>query len=120
MAKDKTKDAGLGTVFTCQSEDANSVYLAGNFNDWNPEATPMTRADSGTWQIALALEPGRYEYKCVVDGGWCCEPGRDDYAGCSDCVRDDSGVHCETCVANSFGTMNRVLEVAASRVGQAA
>lgn len=120
MARDKTKDAGLGTVFTCQSEDASSVYLAGTFNDWNPEATPMTRAEGGTWQITLALPPGHYEYKFVVDGGWCCEPGRDDCAGCSNCVRNDSGVQCATCVANSFGTMNRVLEVGAAGVGQAA
>jgi hypothetical protein len=88
------------TVFLCQAQDAQSVCLSGTFNDWDPNATSMKRQkNDGTWRAELELAPGRYEYKFVVDGVWCCEPGRDDTQGI------------EGCVPNPFGTMNRVVEV---------
>jgi 5'-AMP-activated protein kinase regulatory beta subunit len=86
--------------FFCSAPDAQSVFVAGTFNDWQPDATPMMRDDDGVWTAALALSPGRYEYKFVVDGQWCCEPG---------CEHEYRG--CPKCVPNEFGTMNRVLEV---------
>ncbi len=87
------------TRFSCQAEHANSVCLAGTFNDWNAQSTPM-RKNGGEWSADLELAPGRYEYKFVVDGQWCCEPGcEDEYRGCPKCV------------PNQFGTMNRLLEV---------
>jgi hypothetical protein len=48
----------------------------------------------------VALPPGRYEFKFVVDGAWCCEPG---------CEGPHHG--CPKCVPNSSGTMNRLIEV---------
>jgi 1,4-alpha-glucan branching enzyme len=35
--------------FTLHAPDAESVYLAGTFNDWKPDATPMVRDKNGTW-----------------------------------------------------------------------
>lgn len=84
----------------CRAPAAQTVCVAGTFNDWHPEATPMTRDDEGEWTVELDIPPGRYEFKFVVDGQWCCEPGR-----------DDANLECE-CVPNPFGTMNRVLDVA--------
>jgi len=74
--------------------------LAGTFNDWSTTATPLKRFGDGQWKVALQLLPGRYEFKFLVDGAWCCEPGCD-------------GPHdgCPNCVSNEFGTMNRVIEV---------
>ncbi|MEW5976334.1 MAG: glycogen-binding domain-containing protein [Acidobacteriota bacterium] len=86
-------------VFGCCAPEAQSVYLAGMFNDWNPEVTPMTRNEQGTWRVSLELSPGHYEYKFVLDGEWCCEPR---------CQGDRS---CPKCVTNPYGTMNRVLKV---------
>lgn len=79
---------------------ATHVMVAGTFNDWNTQATPMARDDGGRWRVALALPPGRYEYKFLVDGVWCCEVGAD-----GPCERGDGD-----CVPNPFGTHNRVLE----------
>lgn len=82
------------------SAQAKEVFLVGSFNDWDPRALPMRRKSKGEWQVNLKLEPGRYEYKFVVDGEWCCAPDCDQpYDGCPHCVR------------NEFGTMNRVLHV---------
>ena len=91
-----------GTPFSCHAPKAGIVYLAGTFNGWDPVATPLTRRADGTWAVALDLPPGRYEYKFVVDGRWCCDPG---------CDEPSEG--CPKCVPNSFGTMNRVVEVTA-------
>ena len=88
------------TVFACDSDTAMAVFLAGSFNDWSPNATPMTRDECGHWSASLLLAPGRYEYKFVVDGEWRCEPG---------CTQEE--VHCQHCIINEFGTMNRVLEI---------
>ncbi|RIK66967.1 MAG: glycoside hydrolase family 13 [Planctomycetota bacterium] len=84
----------------CEAPDAEIVMLVGDFNDWNPDATPMKKDASGRWIARLELVPGQYEYKFVIDGCWCCEPGEPD-AWCS---RPDR-------VRNSHGTMNRVISV---------
>ena len=86
------------TRFTCQAPDASEIFLAGTFNSWDTAANPMGRKDDGVWEVELELAPGSYEYKFVVDGFWCCEPGRDDHAVAG-------------CVPNAFGTMNCVIEV---------
>ena len=52
---------------------ASTVYLAGNFNGWDPGRTKMDGPDEqGGFHLAIELSRGRYEYKFVVDGSqWC-------------------------------------------------
>jgi hypothetical protein len=100
MAKrEKPSESRDQTVFICHAPDAESVFLAGTFNDWDPQSMPMQRRYDGAWRTELELAPGRHEYKFVVDGRWCCEPGDEDRA-----VSPQG-------VPNCFGTMNRVIEV---------
>ncbi|NBB78087.1 MAG: hypothetical protein GVY36_01355, partial [Verrucomicrobia bacterium] len=49
--------------------NAGSVSVVGEFNDWNTGTNPMRRID-GTWMDTMALAPGRYAYKFVIDGSW--------------------------------------------------
>jgi 1,4-alpha-glucan branching enzyme len=49
---------------------ANAVAIAGTFNDWRPDLTPMVSVGNGRWVKELALRPGVYEYQWVVDGEW--------------------------------------------------
>lgn len=101
MSKQKEASSSPSrTVFSCRADDARSVSLAGTFNDWDPEATPMSRNPAGEWTVTLELAPGRYEYKFVVDGQWCCEPG---------C--DDASFNSSDSVPNPFGGKNRLIEV---------
>ena len=86
--------------FSCHAPSAESVSVAGTFNEWKPDATPLHPQPNGKWTGTLPLPPGRHEYKFMVDGQWCCEPG---------CEHGYRG--CPHCVPNEFGTMNRVLEV---------
>lgn len=53
---------------------AREVKVAGNFNGWKPEATPLKNNGSGEWTARLTLRSGRYEYRFVVDGHWMEDP----------------------------------------------
>ncbi len=54
--------------------NARCVCIAGTFNDWNPEATPMLSSVRGQWIKELSLRPGLHEYQFVVDGRWINDP----------------------------------------------
>lgn len=60
--------------FEFASPTAESVSIAGSFNDWQPNATPMIALGQGRWAKDLALTPGDYEYCLVVDGQWIPDP----------------------------------------------
>ena len=72
---------------------ATAVCVAGTFNDWRPEATPMIPCENGSWRKDLILPPGTYEYRLVVDGQWMPDPQAADN------------------VPNPFDGMNSVLKV---------
>lgn len=52
-------------------EEIREVFLAGDFNNWNPE--PMTRLEE-EFQALMELEPGEYQYKFIVNGQWIPDP----------------------------------------------
>jgi len=52
---------------------AQKVYLCGNFTDWEKGAIPMLKSDMG-WSATVALQPGKYHYKYIVDGNWITDP----------------------------------------------
>jgi 1,4-alpha-glucan branching enzyme len=53
----------------------------------------MKRRGDGQWETTLALEPGRYQYKFVVDGKWTHDPN----------AREN--------VTNEHGSLNSVIEI---------
>ena len=46
--------------------NAKTVALAGTFNNWNIQQTPMTRK-GGDWSVSIDLALNTYRYKFVVD-----------------------------------------------------
>ena len=54
--------------FFCHAPDAAHVSLIGDFNDWQPEATPMRRMPDGNWMASLELPHGYHQYQFLVDG----------------------------------------------------
>ena len=72
---------------------AKKVCVAGSFNEWKPEETPLMCVGDGRWAGALAVEPGRHEYLFVVDGQWLPDP------------------NAKESVQNPFGGRNSVLVV---------
>jgi serine protease AprX len=80
-------------VFSFHDHAAESVALAGDFNDWS--STPLTKGADGFWSLHVtAPETGRYRYKFVVDGKW---------------LEDPSNV---LKVEDGFGGLNSVLNIA--------
>jgi 1,4-alpha-glucan branching enzyme len=80
--------------FEFLAPEAEKVYLAGDFNNWDTNANLMKKDKKGTWKTDLSLKPGRYEYRFFVNGNWENDPA------------------CSNCVPNEFGSQNcvRVVE----------
>ena len=48
---------------------SSRVAVVGDFNDWDPAATPLRPAGrDGGWVVELRLKPGRYHYTFLIDG----------------------------------------------------
>lgn len=58
--------------FVCKPDSpAKKVFLVGSFNGWNSGAEPMDGPDAeGRFRRTRELEPGRHQYKFVIDGKW--------------------------------------------------
>ncbi len=57
------------TVPDAIAANAESVYLVGDFNNWDESATPMTRYKNGKFKVTLDLEPNReYQFRYLVNG----------------------------------------------------
>lgn len=49
--------------------NAKSVAVVGDFNGWDPAATPMQRVGvNGPWSATVFAKPGRHTYAFLVDG----------------------------------------------------
>ncbi len=77
--------------FSLNAPEAIEVILIGDFNQWNPKSHHMKSSGNGIWEKAIMLQPGRYEYKFLVDGQWQQDPNNDQV--------------CRNC----FGTHNNIL-----------
>ena len=79
--------------FLLQVPHANSVVVAGAFNNWDASRTPLRKGQDGNWKVTVWLPPGRYEYRFVADGQWLSDP------------------NAKESVQNQFGTTNSVVAV---------
>ena len=85
------KDA---VIFVTLYPRAESVQIAGDFNNWQPEKNPMQKMDpGGAWKAKMSLPAGKYHYRLVVDGQWQQDP------------------YNEMTELNPFGEFNSVVEV---------
>ena len=66
---------GEGVEFEVDFPDAGGVFLAGEFNGWDPVVDPLVKGEDGLWHGTIDIEPGQYQYKFVVDGTWIEDPG---------------------------------------------
>ncbi len=92
----KTKKGTVKVTFELAPEvDARTVAIVGEFNNWDPRATPMKRKKDGSFSAAVNLESGKkYRYKYYLDGQrWATDPQAD------------------AAVPNVFGTQDSVLAV---------
>ena len=81
IGKTKTKKV----QFEFLAPDAQKVYLASDFNNWDTSASLMKKDKKGVWKATVTLMPGRYEYRFLVNGNWVNDPA------CCDCVPNEFG-----------------------------
>lgn len=74
--------------------EVRRVSLVGSFNNWDKTADPMVRADDGSFEFSVALCPGTYRYKFVLDD--------QEWVSCAGTEREP----------DNFGGENNVLRVA--------
>ena len=60
--------------FYCHAPEANQVSIVGDFNNWNPNATPMIRQPDGHWMASMELRHGYHRYAFLVDGKTVLDP----------------------------------------------
>lgn len=89
------KTVTKSVTFSVHADKGKSVYIAGEFNKWNPTDKKMTyKTKSGIYSATIKLAPGEYQYKFIIDGTWCADPEN------------------ANAVANDQGTFNSVITVA--------
>ena len=70
-----------GVRFVMARADADSVSLAGTFNEWSSAAHRLVRDRTGLWTIVVPLPPGEYLFMYVVNGSeWISPPLAEEYA----------------------------------------
>lgn len=71
-----------------------SVYLAGDFNDWDEHSLRLKKNKAGDYSVTLTLPLGRYQFKYYIDGQyWINDDAADDYP------------------PNAFGSDNSLIEL---------
>lgn len=62
--------------FVLVAPGARTVAVVGDFNDWDPTATPLSTVGRGElWSVIVPLPPGRHRYSFLVDGSrWVADP----------------------------------------------
>jgi len=61
-------------TFSYTAPDAQAVLLAGDFTGWQQAPITLKKDRKGVWKKTVSLEPGKYEYRLLVDGQWCDDP----------------------------------------------
>jgi len=90
----KSKPRTKRVTFQVRADPGSTVFVAGDFNKWDPAANPLTDpAGTGNFSAVLPLPRGAHEYKFVINGTWCVDP------------------ECTEWVQNNLGTLNSVRKV---------
>jgi 1,4-alpha-glucan branching enzyme len=94
MRKEGQHSRGKAVEIRFFIPEAREVWLAGEFNAWDPKSCAMEREGEGIWKTSRMLLPGCYEFKLFADQSW---------------VEDLPEAEA---VLNPFGTRNFILRVA--------
>jgi len=94
LVKQKKPFSKIEKRFVFHAPDAISVKIVGSFNNWTPsEDSTMERDQEGKWSKRILLEPGKYEYKFLVNDIW---------------IEDNRNPNLAD---NAFGGKNSVIEI---------
>src|SRR6056297_2395313 len=81
-------------TFRLKAEPGSEVYIAGDFNNWDPSARKLKdKNGDGNFATTMLLQPGEYQYKFVIDGHWSIDP------------------ECDEWVPNAMGSLNSLIRL---------
>lgn len=93
----RTADGSVYVQFLYVAPEAETVAVAGDFNEWSDQGFSLEDPDGdGIWTGEAPLSPGLHKYMFVVDGEWVTDPQADRY------------------VDDGFGNRNALIEVPVS------
>lgn len=65
----KSKPVCKVTFYTPEEIQAEEITLVGDFNEWDEEATPMTKMKDGRFKVVLPLEKdNEFQFRYLVNG----------------------------------------------------
>jgi 1,4-alpha-glucan branching enzyme len=78
----KTGKVSRVTFKYSNPERAEAATLAGEFNNWSLQETPMKRLKNGSFSVTISLQAGySYRFRYVLDGkAWVNDEKADSYA----------------------------------------
>jgi 1,4-alpha-glucan branching enzyme len=92
--KNSTNIGRKRVIFYCKAQPGSEVYIAGDFNNWDPARKKMQEKDNdGIFTATMMLPPGEYEYKFVINGEWSIDP------------------ECDEWIPNSLGSINSLVRI---------
>ena len=77
IKRSKGPAGSVKVTFVISSEECDQpVSAVGDFNEWDPHATPMLKRSNGTRSASVVLPVGgSYRFRYLADGGsWFCDP----------------------------------------------
>ena len=101
LERRRLDDGRLQATFRIpDSSGATHAVVAGEFNDWSHEATPMARAENG-FEVTVGLRPGAvYRFRYLLDG-----------------ARWENGWQADRYVDNDFGGHDSVIDLTTASGG---
>jgi hypothetical protein len=91
-------------VFAVVAPEDASVFWVGDFNAWDPAATPMHRTPDGVFEVELPLPPGDHAYKFIIDGRRILDPSNPE-----EISAEDGGIRSRITVLRSGRVSERSL-----------
>lgn len=80
-------------VFQVNAEPGSKVYVAGDFNNWEPKKQLKDKNNDGVFKGTILLDrEQQYEYKFIINGKWIVDP------------------NCDEWVPNTMGSLNSVVQ----------
>ena len=69
FSKDGTKCTVTFTVLPEAARGAETINIAGDFNDWSSTKTSLKKAKDGSFSVKLELECNKeYQFRYLIDG----------------------------------------------------
>jgi 1,4-alpha-glucan branching enzyme len=80
--------------FELFAPEKQQVSVTGDFTSWDSSGIELKKDKKGYWKTNIVLQPGRYEYKFIVDEEWWTDPNNDNV------------------VDNGMGSLNSIIDTA--------